>query len=81
MAFIPYTVLSQDQSDELAANGTFVDTWRIVYQGPSGTTGTVKVPANQYSPAVVDAAIQAQLQNVETVHALGSVPASEMGLL
>lgn len=80
MAHIPYEILTQDQSEELAPNGTFVDTWRITFQGPSGTTGTVKIPANSYSPQTVDAAIQAALQNIEAVHALGSRPASELGL-
>lgn len=80
MAFIPYSILTQDQSEELAPNGTFVDTWRITFQGPSGTTGTVKIPANQYSPGVVDATIQGQLQNIEATHALGSAPAADLGL-
>lgn len=80
MAFIPYTILTQDQSEELAPNGTFVDTWRITFQGPSGTTGTVKIPAATYSPATVDAAISDYLQKIEAVHALGGAPASELGL-
>lgn len=79
MAFIPYTILTQDQSEELMPNATFQDTWRITYQGPSGTVGTVKVPANQYSPAAVDTAIQAQLQNIEATHSLGAVPADQLG--
>lgn len=80
MPFIPYTILTQDQSEELLPNGTFQDTWRITFQGPSGTTGTVKVPASRYTPQVVDNEIQAALQNIEATHALGSAPASDLGL-
>lgn len=71
---IPYTLLSQDLTEELAPNGTFMDVWRITFQGPSGTTAYVRVPANQYSPATVDAAVQAYLTNIEAVHTLGSAP-------
>lgn len=81
MPFIPYQILTQDQSEELMPNATFQDTWRITFQGPSGTVGTVRIPANRYSPAVVDAEIQAALQNIEAAHSLGSVPADQLGYL
>lgn len=76
--FIPYTVLAQDQTEELMPNGSFADTWTITYQGPSGTTGRVKIPAASYSPATVDAAIQTQLQSVEAVHSLGGAPVTDL---
>lgn len=80
MPFIPYTILTQDQSEELAPNSTFVDTWRITFQAPSGTVGTVKIPASQYSAARVDLEIQNALQEIESVHALGGAPAADLGL-
>lgn len=80
MAHIEYVILTQDQSEDLLPNGTFADVWRITFQGPSGTTGNVKVPANVYSPFTVDAAIQAALQNIEAVHALGTAPPDQLGM-
>lgn len=77
---IPYTILTQDFAEELMPNGTFADTWRVTYQGPSGTVANVKIPASQYSPQAVDAAIQAQLVQVENVHALGSAPPADLGM-
>lgn len=77
---IPYTVLSQTFQEDLAPNGQFVDTWHVTYQGPSGTVGTIKIPASHYTPAAVDTAIQVELAQVEGVHALGSAPPDELGL-
>lgn len=77
---IPYTILSQDQSEILTPSGTFADVWRVVFQGPSGTTANVQILASNYSPATVDAAIQAALQKIEGVMALGTAPASDLGL-
>lgn len=79
-AHIPYTILSQDFAEELTPNGSFVDTWRITFQGPSGDISNVKVPAQQYSAATVDAAIQQSLLQIESVRLLGAVPASDLGL-
>jgi hypothetical protein len=71
---IPYQILSQDLTEELAPNGTFQDAWRIAYQGPSGTVAYVRILASQYSPANVDALIQTELAKIEAVHALGTAP-------
>lgn len=77
---LPYTILSQDFTEELMPNGTFADTWRVTYQGQSGTVAYVRVPASQYSPHMVDAMIQAELVKIETVHALGSAPPADLGI-
>jgi len=69
---IPYTIVGQDLQEELAPNGQFVDMWRITFTAPSGVTAFVRVPASQHDPATVDAVIQARLQNIEGVAALGS---------
>lgn len=71
---IPYTILSQDLTEELAPNGTFIDAWRIAYQGPSGVVAYVRIPAQQYSPQAVDSLIQAELSKIEAVHTLGTAP-------
>lgn len=76
---IPYTILSQDLTEELAPNGTFIDAWRITYQGPSGTVAYVRVPANQYTPQAVDAAIQENLRAIEAVHTLGGSVTPDAG--
>lgn len=73
-AHIPYTIVGQDYSTELAPNGAFVDVWNVHFTSPSGTNGTVRIPAASYNPAVVDKAIQDQLALIEGVHALGPAP-------
>lgn len=74
---IPYTVLSQQQREELTPDNRFISVWEISYSGPSGTVGKVKVPDTEHDPAAIDRAIQAQLHTVESVHALGAVPHPE----
>ncbi len=77
---IPYTILSQNFSQELQTDGRFADVWEINFEGPSGTVGTIRVPAARYAALYVDQQIQEQLAKIETVHALGSAPPSELGI-
>lgn len=74
---IPYTITAQEQREELTPDGRFVEVWNVSFTSPSGTHSSVKVPAPEYTPANVDALIQAQLHAVESVHALGEEPHPE----
>lgn len=71
---IPYQITSQNLREELTPDGRFIDTWTVNYSTPSGTHGYVKVPAELYTPAYVDAAIAANVQQIEGVHTLGAEP-------
>lgn len=77
MDHIPYRILAQNLTEELDPTGRFVDVWTVTYQGPSGTSAYVKIPAASYSPAAIDAAIQNDLANIEAVHSLGAEPYQE----
>lgn len=68
----PYTIIGQELTEDLTPDGRFVDTWRITYQTPAGVTAYIRVPANQYNPDTIDQLIQANVRNVEAVHALGA---------
>jgi hypothetical protein len=73
-AHIPYTVLSQQQTEELTPYGRFVDVVRVNFQTPNGHIGTVRIPLAQFTPGYVDNVIQAQVQQFEAVHQLGAAP-------
>lgn len=77
---IPYTILSQDFSEDLMPNGSFQDVWRITFQLGDGTISNVKVPAVQYSAATVDAAIQNVAIHMVNVSMLGPVSPVDLGL-
>ena len=77
MGFIPYQITAQRQTEELGADGRFNSVWIVTFTGPSGTSANVTVPANLYTPAYVDGAIQDMLRNIEVVHRLGGEPITE----
>lgn len=65
----------QRLTTQLTNTGTgFTDVWEVTYQidsGPAaGSTATVRVPANQYSPEVVEATIGAQVMKLHGVAGL-----------
>lgn len=65
----------QRQTTQLTQAGTgFMDVWEVQYMidsGPAaGTTGLVRVPASQYNPEVVKAAID---QQTSIIHGVASL--------
>lgn len=74
---IPYTITAQEQREELTPDGRFIEVWNVSFEAPNGTHSSVKVPVTEYTPAQVDQLIQAQLQTVMGVHALGEEPHPE----
>jgi hypothetical protein len=75
--FIPYNITGQRQTEELGADGRFNSVWIVTFTAPSGTSASVTVPVNLYTPAYVDGAIQDMLHSIETVHRLGGEPVAE----
>ena len=71
---IPYTITSQNLTEELTPDGRFQDTWQVQFQTPAGVHAYVRVPVSQYSAGAVDAAIQDYVRSIEEVHSLGSEP-------
>jgi hypothetical protein len=71
---LPFTIVSQRQTEDLVPPNQWVEVWEIAYTGPSGVMGTVKIPAREYNLQNVNEAIQQQLHTIESVHALGPVP-------
>jgi len=74
---IPYVIHSQRPDRELTPDNRFVDIWEISFEGPSGTVGKITVPDRLYTAAYVDQMIEAKLQQMESVAALGPQPHPE----
>lgn len=72
--FIPYRIVSQQNVSELTPDGRFVDVWEIRFETPSGVSGLVRIPTQQYAPEVVDVAIEDEVQRIEAVQQLGASP-------
>lgn len=70
----PYRVTAQRQTQQLTNAGHFEDVHEVHFVGPSNVAGVVRIPSHQYTPAHVDQQIQAHLDNIEGVHALGPLP-------
>ncbi len=73
-AHIPYTITSQDKTEQLTPDGRFVKVWRVTFEAPNGTHTFIEVPEAEYTPANVDALIQADLDTIMGVHDLGPHP-------
>lgn len=65
-----WRVTSQTETQDRAADGQFVDGWRVYFTTPSGTVGSVFISAMQYTPEVVRAAINAKVLTIEAVNGL-----------
>lgn len=74
---VPYRVVSVQEREELLPDNRFEEQVVVSYEGPSGSTHTVKVPKRLYTPAYVDQVVQADLHNHEDVHSLGAAPHPE----
>jgi hypothetical protein len=73
-AHIPYTITSQDKTETLTPDGRFVKVWRVTYEAPNGTHTFIEVPESEFTPANVDALIEAELDTIMGVHELGATP-------
>lgn len=71
---IQYTITAQEKTEELTPDGRFVEVWRVSFEAPNGTHASIKVPIGEYTTANVDALIEAQLDTIMGVHALGEQP-------
>ena len=71
---IPYTITSQVKAQELTPDGRFVNVWRVTYEAPNGTHTFINVPEGEFTPANVDALIEAELETIMGVHELGEQP-------
>lgn len=71
---IQYRVVSVQEREELLPDNRFEEQVVISYEGPSGSTHTLKIPKRLYTPAYVDQQIEAELHTHEDVHALGAAP-------
>lgn len=65
-----WTVVSQQETTEPNAAGQLARGYRVYFRLPSGTGGSVFVPAAQYNPANVQAAIAYQAGLVSDVDQL-----------
>lgn len=74
---IPYTVISQEKTQQLTPQGVFADVWRVTFKGPKGVHSYIEVPVDEYEPAEVDRKIEAELENITGVHSLGPEPHPE----
>ena len=74
---IPYTITSQDKTETLTPDGRFVKVWRVTYEAPNGTHTFIEIPEAEYTPANVDRLIEADLETIMGVHALGAQPHPE----
>lgn len=67
---LPVTNIQQEKTIEPDGNGNFAAVWTITFTTPSGIKTWVKVPAIDYSPDNVAAAIETELMQVEAVQSL-----------
>ena len=63
-------VVSQRQTTQLSAGGTFQDVMEVTFLTASGTTGSVVIPLTNFGPAAVQSAIAARVEAIDAVHAL-----------
>lgn len=63
-----WTVTSQQESVDLASNGTYVQGTRITFRTRSGAMGSVFVAPGDYTPERVRALLQARAADMEAVH-------------
>lgn len=73
---IPYKVGTPEKTETFGANGLEV-IWHIPYTGPNNSKGWVNIPDHDYTPAEVDRRIEAELDKVVGVLALGPQPHPE----
>lgn len=74
---IPYTITSQEKTQSLVAGGRFINVWKVEYEAPNGVHSFVEIPVNEWTPANVDNAIQAELDGIMGVDNLGPEPHPE----
>lgn len=74
VAHIPYTITSQTKTQQLTPDGRFINVWRVTFEAPQGTHTFVEIPEPEFTPANVDAVIEAELDNIMGVHTLGAAP-------
>lgn len=63
-----YEITNQTRATDVGADGTIVPVWKVTFTSkPSGTVGSVSVPASMYSADEVDRLVRAQVAVVEAV--------------
>lgn len=63
-----WEVTSQQETVDLAANGSYVNGVRISFRTRSGALGSVFVPSADYQPDRVRALLDGRAGDMETVH-------------
>lgn len=71
---IPYTITSQTKTQQLTPDGRFINVWRVTFEAPNGTHTFIEVPEPEFTAAVVDSLIEAELDTIMGVHTLGAHP-------
>lgn len=71
--------LPQEMDQAYPPNGEPYDQWTVRFTTRSGTKGSVKIPATQYSAQSVAAAIQPLAEQLEQVHTLDATKAQALG--
>lgn len=66
-----YAVTSQQETVDLAANGSYLTGVRVSFRTRSGALGSVFVPNDQYDPETVKRALAAKAEAMEAVHNSG----------
>lgn len=63
-----WTVTSQQETVDLAGNGSYVNGTRVTFRTRSGAMGSVFIPTGEYSPESVRRLLQARATDMEAVH-------------
>jgi hypothetical protein len=74
----PYTITSQEKTQEFTPDGRFIMVWKIGYESTtSHVHAFVTIPDSERTPAHVDQVIQEELDKTEGIHELGPEPHPE----
>lgn len=71
---IPYEITSKEKTETFTPDGRFETVWRIGFKAPEGAHSFIVIPDSQFQPALVDQAIQAELDKIVGVAQLGPQP-------
>lgn len=66
-----WKVVSQRQQTQLTGQGTFRDVMVVTFEViPSGTTGNISIPLNQYTSEFVESAINQRVADIKAIESL-----------
>lgn len=74
---IPYTGVRPERKRTFGPSGAFEWVYEVHFIGPNNYHGTVTVPESKFNPGEVDRMIEAHLDQVTGVQALGEQPHPE----